>query len=139
MNDFYTTRRVEFVDTDMAGIVHFSNFFRFMEAAEVEFLRHLGASVVLNWEGEDLGFPRVSASCDYMRPAFFQDVLDIVLTVHKVGQKSITYRHEFTRNGEVIARGQITGVCCRHVPGQPLQSIEIPASLRALLERGKAE
>ena len=29
----------EFCDTDMAGIVHFANFFRFMESAEVEFLR----------------------------------------------------------------------------------------------------
>ena len=36
---FRTTRRVEFGDTDMAGMVHFANFFRFMEAAEVEFLR----------------------------------------------------------------------------------------------------
>ena len=39
---FRTTRRVEFVDTDMAGIVHFSNFFRWMESAEVEFLRARG-------------------------------------------------------------------------------------------------
>ena len=39
MPHFQTTRRIEFGDTDMAGIVHFANFFRFMEAAECEFLR----------------------------------------------------------------------------------------------------
>ena len=42
---FRTTRRIEFADTEMAGIVHFANFFRFMEAAEVEFLRSRGLSV----------------------------------------------------------------------------------------------
>src|SRR5947208_2013483 len=59
---FRTTRRVEFADTDMAGIVHFSAFFRFMESAEHEFLRARGLSVVLDWDGEHLGFPRVAAS-----------------------------------------------------------------------------
>ena len=39
---FRTTRRVELADTDMAGIVHFANFFRFMESAEVDFLRASG-------------------------------------------------------------------------------------------------
>ena len=68
---FRTTRRVEFADTDMAGIVHFANFFRFMESAEVEFLRTRGLSVALTWEGEKIGFPRVSASCDYFHPARF--------------------------------------------------------------------
>ncbi len=54
---FRTTRRVEFADTDMAGIVHFANFFRFMEAAEHEFLRSRGLSVAMDWEGERIGFP----------------------------------------------------------------------------------
>ena len=45
MTPFTTTRRVEFGDTDMAGIMHFANFFRFMEAAEPDFLRSLGLSV----------------------------------------------------------------------------------------------
>src|SRR5260221_14772436 len=45
--EFKHTRRVEFSDTDMAGIMHFSNFFRFMEATETAFMRSLGLSVVL--------------------------------------------------------------------------------------------
>jgi len=32
--EFKLTRPVDFVETDMAGIMHFSNFFRFMEATE---------------------------------------------------------------------------------------------------------
>src|SRR5436190_23013355 len=96
-NSYRTSRRVEFVDTDMAGIVHFSNFFRFMEAAEQEFLRSRGLGVALRWEGQSLGFPRVSASCDYLRPVYFQDVVGIEVTLNNVGRKSVTYGFEFTR------------------------------------------
>jgi YbgC/YbaW family acyl-CoA thioester hydrolase len=131
---FRTTRRVEFADTDMAGIVHFANFFRFMEAAEVEFLRARGLSVALTWEGQKIGFPRVSAACDFFRPARFEDVLDVAVKVHQIGRKSVTYEIEFSRAGEVLARGRVSSVCCRVGPGQELESIEIPASLRQRLE-----
>ena len=74
---FQTTRRVEFGDTDMAGIVHFANFFRYMEAAETDFLRSLGLSVSWEEAGRRYGLPRVSASCDYSKPARFGDLLTI--------------------------------------------------------------
>jgi acyl-CoA thioester hydrolase len=131
---FRTTRRVEFADTDMAGIVHFANFFRYMEAAEVELLRARGVSVALEWEGQKLGFPRVAASCDFPRPARFQDVLDIAVHVRNVGRKSVTYAFEFSKAGEPIARGQVTSVCCRVLPDHGLEGIEIPASFRARLQ-----
>lgn len=131
---FRTQRRVEFSDTDMAGIVHFAAFFRFMEAAEHEFLRSRGLSVVLDWEGEHLGFPRVSASCDFTRPVRFEDVLDITVTIAKLGTKSISYRIEFFHDGAAVAAGSIACVCCR-MPGASggLVSIPIPAGLRARL------
>src|ERR1700739_3781599 len=88
---FRTKRRVEFVDTDMAGIVHFSNFFRYMEAAEVDFLQARGLSVAMPWREQRLGLPRVAASCDYVRPVYFEDILETELTVKNVGRKSITY------------------------------------------------
>jgi len=132
---FHTTRRIEFADTDMACIVHFANFFRFMEAAEVEFLRARGLSVALTWEGDTLGFPRVSASCDYLKPAKFEDVLDVSVRVARLGRKSVTYAFEFTKDGDVIARGQVTSVCCRIGPQRQIEAIEIPASMRAILEK----
>jgi acyl-CoA thioester hydrolase len=135
---FHTTRRVEFVDTDMAGIVHFSNFFRWMESAEVEFLRARGLSVKLPWEGQMLGFPRVSASCDYLRPARFQDVLDVAVRVEKIGRKSVTYGFEFSLDGAVIARGRVSSVCCRVRPGHEIESVEIPATLRAVLAEDRS-
>jgi YbgC/YbaW family acyl-CoA thioester hydrolase len=134
---YRTTRRVEFVDTDMAGIAHFSNFFRWMESAEVEYLRALGLSVALPWEGQALSFPRVSASCDYVKPARFEDVLHIKVTLAKVGRKSVTYAFEFSVAGEVVARGRVSSVCCRVGPDHRLESVELPATLRALLERAQ--
>jgi acyl-CoA thioester hydrolase len=131
---FRTTRRVDFADTDVAGIVHFSNFFRYMEAAEVAFLRELGLSVQMPYEGQELGFPRVSASCDFVRPARFDDLLTIAVRVHKVGRKSVTYAFEFYRDDELLATGRVTSVCCRVNPDRSFESTEIPASLRARLQ-----
>lgn len=135
---FRTSRRIDFVDTDMAQIVHFSNFFRFMESAEIEFLQALEMSVSMRTpQGQRIGFPRVSATCDYLRPARFLDVIDITVTVANIGAKSVTYKFEFEKAGEAIARGQIVAVCCRTVD-EKLESIEIPAELRAKLEAHSA-
>jgi YbgC/YbaW family acyl-CoA thioester hydrolase len=131
---FRTSRRIEFADTDMAGIVHFANFFRFMEAAEVEFLRSRGLSVMMHWEGRQISFPRVAASCDYLRPIRFEDVVEITVNVHRLGCKSVTYAFEFFLGGEIMARGQLSSVCCLVGAGQEIESIEIPASLRQRLE-----
>jgi YbgC/YbaW family acyl-CoA thioester hydrolase len=131
---FRTTRRVEFSDTDMAGMVHFANFFRYMEAAEVELWRSRGLSVVLGQQQEKLSFPRVSASCDFSKPAYFEDLLDIAVSIQRLGNKSVTFSFEFSKGAEVIARGQITAVCCRVVAGSPLEAVEIPAAIRERLQ-----
>src|SRR5262245_44720949 len=93
---FRTARRVEFGDTDLAGIAHFSNFFRWMESAETEFLRARGLSVAWKEEGGKFGFPRVSAACDYLKPVRFGDLLDVAVVLEQVGRKSVTYRFEFS-------------------------------------------
>ena len=63
--EFKLTRRIEFAETDMAGIVHFANFFRMMEATEHAFFRSLGFTIHGHDEGGTTGWPRVSASCDF--------------------------------------------------------------------------
>src|SRR5579862_908704 len=95
--EFKHTRRVEFSDTDMAGIMHFSNFFRFMEAAETAFLRSLGLSVVLSRSGVDVCLPRVHAECDYSAPLHFEDEVLIHLLVEKKGERTLTYQFRFIR------------------------------------------
>jgi acyl-CoA thioester hydrolase len=139
MTPFRTQRRVEFVDTDLAGIVHFSNFFRYMEAAEVDFLHHLGLSVRLELEGQRLGFPRVSASCDYLRPATFEDILDIEVHLEKIGRKSLTFAFVFSCRGEVVARGRTTSVCCRVAADGRLEAIPLPEVLRQQLQQARTD
>src|SRR5215203_5586781 len=133
--EFKLTRRVEFHETDMAGIVHFSNFFRYMEVAEVEFLRSKGLSVAWRQpDGERFGFPRVSAACDYRRPVRFEDLMDITVVAARVGPKSVSYEFEFSCRGESVATGRVTTVCCRKLPDGGLESVEIPPDMRAKLE-----
>jgi YbgC/YbaW family acyl-CoA thioester hydrolase len=131
---FRTSRRVEFCDTDMAGIVHFSNFFRFMEFAEQSFLRSMGLSVAWTEGTARFGFPRVAASCDFTKPVRFEDVLDITVTVAQIGTKSVTYQFDFACRGEPVAKGQVSTVCCKKGPDGSLESIEIPPAIRAKLE-----
>lgn len=117
---------VEFSDTDMAGIMHFSAFFRYMEAAEHELLRSLGFSVYTELDGDVVSFPRVAATCEFHSPARCEDVLDIDVTVTRVGTKSVTYAFQFTQQGRDVATGQMTSVCCRVPHGEAPISIPIP-------------
>ena len=134
MHDFHTRRRIEFSDTDLAGIVHFARFFIFMETAEHEFLAALGTSVATEEDGHKIGWPRVAASCDYLAPARFGDVLDLHLKVARKGRSSLTFAHEISRDGTPIARGRITSVCCRFGPDGAARPIPIPRGVEEKIE-----
>ncbi len=129
MHEFHTTRRVEFADTDLAGLVHFSRFFVFMETAEHEFLRQLGINVHFEHEGHKIGWPRAAASCEYRSPARLGDLLEIHLRVKRKGVKSMTYGFTFSCRGRLVAEGQITAICCVLDAGPGLQALPIPAFL----------
>lgn len=133
---FRATRRVEFRDTDAAQIAHFSVFFHYMEEVEHEFLRSLGLSVLIQHEQGPLSWPRVAASCQYRGAVRFEDVLDIELTVARVGEKSVTYTFRFTHQGRDVAEGQITSVCCRMHPLAEPEAIPMPPAIAARLREG---
>src|SRR6266478_2864614 len=116
--EFKATRRVEFSDTDMAGIMHYSNFFRFMETAEHGFYRSLGFSVVDREVDPLLGWPRVHAECDFKRPLRFEDHVEIHLLVREKKARSLSYLFRFRKLNvnpvEQVATGIVTIVCVRH-------------------------
>lgn len=138
MNTFRTSRVVEFCDTDMAGIVYFANFFRFMESAEHAYLRACGLSVVTTWQGQTITFPRVSVSCDYVKPARFEEELTTEVRVDRIGRTSIRYRFTVLRAEEELARGQITAVLCRILEDHTLESFPFPDELRERILAGPA-
>ncbi len=131
---FRTSRLVEFHDTDMAGIMHFASFFVYMESAEHEMLRSLGLSIYAVVEGEQISFPRVSATCNYSSPARCEDILDIEVSVTRIGTKSVTYEFRFTCDGHPVANGSMTAVCCRVGAGEKPTSRPIPAEAVAKLK-----
>jgi 4-hydroxybenzoyl-CoA thioesterase/acyl-CoA thioester hydrolase len=97
-----------------------------MEQAEHELLRHLGLSVHLADEEGTLSFPRVATRCDYQRSVRFEDVLEIEVTIVRLGKKSVTYECSFSHDGRPVASGQTTTVCCRFQADGTPKSIPIP-------------
>tara|TARA_Y100001933_G_scaffold264498_1_gene330443 strand:- start:4465 stop:4878 length:414 start_codon:yes stop_codon:yes gene_type:complete len=132
---FCHRRRVEFRDTDAAGIVHFSVFFNYMEEAEHAFLRNLGLDVFLLDKKTAISFPRVSAKCDYRSPIRFGEAVDIQISIEKIGQSSVTYRFLFQRQEIIIAEGQVTAACCELTEAGSPRAVAIPDNVRAKLER----
>src|SRR3982750_718587 len=98
--EFKVVRRVEFSDTDMAGIMHYSNFFRFMETAEHGFFRSLGFSIVTRNIEPPVGWPRVHAECDYYQPLHFEDEVEVQLLVSEKRSKSLSYVFRFRKLNE---------------------------------------
>ena len=123
---FRVSRRVEFCDTDAAGIAHFSVFFLYMEQSEHELLRQLGLSVVHRDDEGLISWPRVQASCQYEGSVKFEDVLEITVHIDRLGERSVSYAFDFVHDGRRIAAGKTTAVCCRVQPGGGLRSIPIP-------------
>ncbi len=133
-HEYRTSRRIEFADTDMAGIAHFSRFYLFMEQAEHEFLRSLGLSVHMELDGDLISWPRLQASCEFTAPVRFEDEVDIRLFVKRKGPKSMTYGCEFSKDGVVVAKGELTSACCVCNPGEVMKAIEIPAVIADQIE-----
>jgi acyl-CoA thioester hydrolase len=132
MAQFVYHRQVQFAETDMAGIVHFSNYYRYMEEAEHAYLRSLGLSVMMTLaDGTVIGWPRVRAACNYVAPARYQDEIEIRLNVTRKGVKSLSLEFEFWRAETLLARGSLKTVCCIVAHNEALKSIPIPPDIDA--------
>ncbi len=137
---FMTSRRVEFSDTDMAGILHFSSYYRYMEETEHGYFRSLGLSIMHKQDdGSVIGWPRVSAACSFMAPAHFEDVLQIRLSVERRGVKSLTLAYEFWRDDMQVAKGRMKTACCLIRHGAPMESIAIPLTFDKIQEVGGSD
>ncbi len=139
VSSFTTTRQVEFAETDMAGIMHFANFYKWMEMTEHEFFRSLGLSIHSKLDGVDVGWPRVKAACKFKRPLRFEETATIRLSIEEITPKSISYRFDISKEeeGEMVsvARGSVTAVCVTIEAGSgKLSAINIPTEIREKLE-----
>ncbi len=131
--EFQISRRVQFSETDMAGVMHFSNYYRLMEDTEHAFWRSVGLSVMTRDGDRHIGWPRVATQCEHFAPVRFEDELEVSLVVGQVGDRSVTYEVEFRSGGKRVAVGRMKAVCCATTDGH-FESISIPDAMRRKLE-----
>ena len=134
---FRYTRRVQFAETDMAGIVHFAEFFRFMEEAEHALWRAAGLTIAK--AHEDIGWPRVSTRFDFKAPLHFEDEFDVYVTMGKATRSTITWECRVMRGETLIGEGSSTTVHVDKKPGEALKSKPIPAAILDSLRRAAAQ
>jgi acyl-CoA thioester hydrolase len=105
-------RRVQWMDTDAAGIWHHSVVLRWAEEAEAELHRRLGII--------DLTFgatPRVKTEFEFPSSVRFDDAVDVTLTVSHVGTTSMTYEIEVTNESRPVANGRMVVVLIDRASG----------------------
>jgi YbgC/YbaW family acyl-CoA thioester hydrolase len=127
ISEYSLHRRVHFYETDAAGIVHFSTFFRYLEEAEHALWRAAGISIAER--DAAIGWPRVSASFEYLRPLRFEQEFEILIRIAEIGLKKIRYDCVITSAGEKVAAGKMTIVCVTRRPNEPMKSAPIPANI----------
>ena len=129
--EFKINRTVEFAETDMAGIMHFGNFFLWMESCEAAYYRSLGLPLISFVPGNVVGWPRVSVSCQYRAPLRFNDTAEVRLLVKRLGTRSVTYVFQIRKGVELVAQGEVTAVCVTADATGNMVAQPIPANVRA--------
>jgi len=129
---FKTSFRVSWADTDAAQVVHFFNYFKFFEKVEEEFYRHLGVNID-NITNMGIWFPRVEAFCQFKKPAKFNDLLEIELTIEEIMEKSVKYGFKILNkeSAVLLANGHVTIVAANKQTGKATQ---IPLEFAEKLE-----
>jgi YbgC/YbaW family acyl-CoA thioester hydrolase len=139
--EFRLLRTVEFCETDMAGIMHFSNFFIWMEACETGFYRSLDLPLISFLPGNVVGWPRASVSCTFKAPLRFNDTAEVRLLVKEVRRMAVIYQFQFRKADtaghvlpDLIAEGEVVAVCVTAGADGRMVAQPIPADVRAKIE-----
>jgi len=129
---FRHRRRIQFYETDAAGIVHFSWYFRYFEEAEHAIWREAGMTI--HSADASVGWPRISASCEFRKALKFEQEIDVAVHVSEMTNRTITYSGTMTRDGQLIATStwRIAHVA-RQADGS-MRSAEIPAMVAERLK-----
>jgi acyl-CoA thioester hydrolase len=121
-------RRIEWIDTDAAGIYHWTTIFRMVEAAEAAM--HTALGIVDATFGAT---PRVAASATFTKSLRFNDPVALELAVDSIGRSSLIYRWTATSEGEPAAEGSLTIVFIDNAAGR---AASWPSQIRERLAGG---
>jgi YbgC/YbaW family acyl-CoA thioester hydrolase len=135
--EFLYDRRVQFAETDSAGIVHFSSYFRYMEEAEHALWRAAGLSI--SPEKPTVGWPRVAAAFDYKSPLHFEEEFIVAVRIGTVSRRTIQYVFTVRREAAIIGHGQVTVACVTKNAQGRMSAVDLPEglvdALRAAMSR----
>lgn len=124
---FVYRRRVQFAETDLAGFVHFSWHFRYMEEAEHALWRAAGLTIAR--AGENVGWPRVSAAFDYRAPLYFEDEFEVRVVLASVRRTTLEWTHAIWRDETLIGEGRMTTIAVDKSPGAPMKAKDVPGDI----------
>ena len=114
-----TNIRVRYSDTDQMGIVYYGNYARYYEIGRVETLRHVGLTYK-QMEADGISMPVYDLSSRFIRPAKYDDLLTIRVTVPQLPKTRLMFEYEvFNQAGELLNTGQTTLVFVRTETGRP--------------------
>ena len=133
MPAFTYKRRVEFAETDAAGMAHFSVFFRYMEEAEHAAWRAAGLDIFE--KHETVSWPRIAAKFDFKAPLKFQDEFEVRTEMGAVTRSTIQWAHVVMRGDTIIGNGTVTAVCVQKNPDGTMKSAPIPEAIISRLRQ----
>lgn len=128
LREFRLDRRVQFYETDAAGIVHFSWYPRYMEEAEHAMWRAAGLSI--HAPEDAYGWPRVALTVDYLVPLHFEDEFTITIWVAELGARSMRYGCDLSRGDTRVATGSMTTACVTRDAEGAVRSTPLPGIVR---------
>jgi len=133
-----TRFRVEFGDCDPAQIVFYPNFFRWMDAASLQFFAACGIPPWRELAQTDgiIGTPIVDVSAKFLRPATYGDAIDVETSIIEWRDTSFVMRHVIRRAGDILVEGREIRIFARRHPEDPtrIQAVRLPDRLRKLIE-----
>lgn len=133
MEDFSHQIRVYYEDTDLAGIVYYANYLRFIERARTEWVRGLGVDQGALKRDEGIVFAVRRVEADYLKPARFDDLLTVTTRLLELGGARIELEQEVLRAGERLFAARVVLVCMSDAGG----AARLPPDVRAkLLKQG---
>jgi acyl-CoA thioester hydrolase len=103
--------RVYWEDTDAGGVVYYANYLRFLERARSEWLRALGVEQTELAERDGVLFVVRRVEADYLAPARFNDLLQVICRLENLGRASIVMEQQVRRGDEVLLRARVKAAC----------------------------
>lgn len=121
--------RVYYEDTDLAGIVYYANYLRFIERGRTEWVRALGVDQAALKRDEGIVFAVRRVEADYLKPARFDDLLTVTTRLLDLGGARIELEQEVLRGAERLFAARVVLVCLSDAG----DAVRLPAGVRAKL------